>query len=212
MHGMLAWDIYINIGGKQIKVINYNPYGQHIMYKALPTIMELLPLPILNELFNNKDYKDFADAIKERLNLERFCKENNDECNDDYISEHSIKFKEIFNDAFPDLRSKDCKLANYLKLNKTKDSLFDIPCLTEMFLPSECPMFLLKDKNWNPNINSLKEIYGVKNNSIYYIQDEYTKEQCIDNIYLQDFPYPYENKGKTQFFIDRFNKDYSKEF
>ena len=212
MHGMLAWDININIGEKLIKVINYNPYGQHIMYKALPTIMELRPLPILNELFTNSTYKDFADAIKERLNLERFCKENIEECNDDYISEHSIKFKEVFNDAFPDLRSKDCKLINYLKFNKTKDSLFDIPCLTEMFLPSECPMILLKDKNWNPNINSLKEICGLKNNSIYYVQEECTKEQCIDNIYLQDFPYPYENKEKTQFFIDRFNKEYSKEF
>ena len=212
MHGMLAWDININIGGKQIKVINYNPYGQHIMYKALPTIMELRPLPILKELFTKDEYKDFAEAIKERLNLEKFCKKNKNACNKEYINKNNIKFKNIFGNAFPDLTSKDCKISNYLKLNKTKDSLFDIPCLTEMFLPSECPMILLKDKNWNPNLDSLKEICGLKNNSIYYVQDECNNEQCVDNIYLQDFPYPFEDKEKTKFFIDRFNKEFSKEF
>ena len=211
MHGMLAWDININIGGKQIKVINYNPYGQHIMYKALPTIMELRPLPILKELFINEEYKDFAEAIKERINLERFCKENIEECTVDYINEHNKKFKEIFNDAFPDLTSKDCKISKN-SFNKTKDSLFDIPCLTEMFLPSECPMILLKDKNWNPNLTLINEICGIKNNSIYYVQDECNNEQCVDNIYLQDFPYPFENKEKTKFFIDRFNKEFSNEF
>ncbi len=212
LHGMTAWDVNIPLGDKKIKVINYNPYGQHIMYKALPTIMELRPLPILKELFTKDEYKDFAEAIKERLNLERFCKENIEECTVDYINKNSIKFKNIFGNAFPDLTSKDCKISNYLKLNKTKDSLFDIPCLTEMFLPSECPMILLKDKNWNPNLDSLKEICGLKNNSIYYVQDECNNEQCVDNIYLQDFPYPFEDKEKTKFFIDRFNKEFSNEF
>ena len=217
LHGMTAWDVNIPLGDQTIKVINYNPYGQHIMYKALPTIMELRPLPILKELFTNKDYKDFADAIKERLNLEKVCKKNKNTCTKDYINKNNVKFKKMFGDAYPDLTSKDCKLTNslYKELKRSKYDMFDSVCMTEMFLPSQCPMVLKKSQLFNPKLttsDSIEKLCGIKNSSLYYVSGDCDNDNCVDNIYIKDFSYPFKNKEKTQFFIDRFNKDYSKEF
>ena len=53
---------------------------------------------------------------------------------------------------------------------------------------------------------------GKTNSSLYYVSDDCNKDNCVDNIYTKDFSYPYENKEKTKFFIDRFNKEFSNEF
>lgn len=217
LHGMTAWDVNINFADEKIKLISYNPYGQHIMYKALPTIMELRPLPILKQLFNDPQYKDFAEAIKERLNLEKVCKRNKKTCTKDYINKNNVKFKNIFKDSFPDLASNDCKLTSslYQTLRRSKYDMFDSVCMTEMFLPSQCPMVLKKSSIFNPKLTtseSVEKLCGIKNASLYYVSDDCENDNCVDKIYLNEFTYPFTNKEKTQFFIDRFNKEFSKEF
>ena len=211
LHGMTAWDVNFDLKGEKISVINYNPYGQNIMYKALPTIMELRPLSIISDLFKKSEYKDFADAIKERLDLEKYCKNNLSKCTKNLINERNKKFKNIFGDSFPDLSNDDCKNTD---LKRGKNEMFKSVCMTEMFNP-ECPMVLMKDNNFKPKIpdsNYMDQICGIKNNSLYYVQSECKKEKCVDDIYINEFIYPFENKEKTQFFIDRFNKEYSNEF
>ena len=215
LHGMHDWDVEFYIGSKLIKITNYNIYGQYIMYKALPTIMELRPLPIISKLFKDDKYKDFAEAIRERLSLEKYCKNNRGKCTEEYIKENSVKFKSIFGeDSFPDLSSKECKLENkFLQIiKKEKSSMFDIPCMTEMFNVAECPTLILKDKDFNPQIENIESYCGIKNNSLYYSQEECKDEKCIDNIYLENGPYPFEDKEKNKVFIDRFNEKYSDEF
>ena len=215
LHGMHDWDFEFYIGSKLIKITNYNIYGQYIMYKALPTIMELRPLPIISKLFKDEKYKDFADAIKERLSLEKYCKNNRGKCTKKLINERSVKFKSIFGeDAFPDLSSNECKLQNnFLQLVKQeKSGMFDIPCMTEMYNVAECPTLMLKDKNFNPKIENIESYCGIKNSSLYYSQEECTNEKCIDSIYLEDGPYPFDDKEKNKVLIDRFNEKFSSEF
>ena len=214
LHGMHDWDVEFYIGSKLIKITNYNIFGQYFMYKSLPTIMELRPLPIIHKLFNDDKYSDFADAIRERLSLEDFCKKNRGKCNKDLIDERSVKFRKVFGNAFPDLTANECKLENhFLKyIKKGKEDMFDTPCMTEMFNIGECPTVLLKDENWDPNLDNINQLCGIKNNSLYYSQEECTKEKCVDNIYLEDGPYAFGDKEKIQFFIDRFNKNYKDEF
>ena len=41
------------------------------MLKSIPTVYELKPFNIFSELFENSKYKDFGNAIKERIKLEK---------------------------------------------------------------------------------------------------------------------------------------------
>ena len=137
---MHDWDVEFYIGSKLIKITNYNIFGQYFMYKSLYIIMELRLLIIIHKLFNDDKYSDFADAIRERLSLEDFCKKNRGKCNKDLIDERSVKFRKVFGNAFPDLTANECKLENnflqYIK--KKKEDIFDTPCIKKIFNKRKC--------------------------------------------------------------------------
>ena len=47
------------------------------MYKVLPVLTELRPLLIVAKLFTDSKYKEFVDAIKERISFENRCRKLN---------------------------------------------------------------------------------------------------------------------------------------
>lgn len=47
------------------------------MLKSVPTITELKPFPFLSQLFSDDYYSDFAQAIRQRLNMENICSSKN---------------------------------------------------------------------------------------------------------------------------------------
>ena len=59
----------------------FERFGQKIMLKSIPTIYELKHFSIFADLFENEEYKEFAEAIRERITLETNCK--NTECTQD---------------------------------------------------------------------------------------------------------------------------------
>ena len=64
------------------------------MYKVLPVLIELRPLPIEAKLFTDSKYKEFGDAIKERISFE------NRELN---YPDTTPKFDKILKGYFPSL-------------------------------------------------------------------------------------------------------------
>ena len=53
----------------------YPEFGQYLIYKSLPTIMELRPQPMAAKIFTSKDYEELGNALRGRLEIERDCNE-----------------------------------------------------------------------------------------------------------------------------------------
>ena len=73
-------------------------FGWGMIINTLPIAIELRPLPIIGELFNDPEYKELGDAIKERLYLEKEC--GYQLCDDDKIEKYSVKFDSLFSGEF----------------------------------------------------------------------------------------------------------------
>ena len=74
------------------KFTNYPLFGQYLMYKSLPTMMELRPLPIAAKIFTDSSYKELGNALKDRLEIEKNCEKNY--C---YFEEIKIKQRNLMN-------------------------------------------------------------------------------------------------------------------
>ena len=75
--------------------IDYQLFGQYLMMKSLPVAIELRPKSIAAKIFTDSSYKELADAIRERLELERYC--NNNVCYHNYINKRTSKFLILWN-------------------------------------------------------------------------------------------------------------------
>ena len=96
----------INLMGNKVNV-QLDEFGFGMFINTLPTAFELRPLPILGKLLNDPEYKEFGDAIKERLELEKEC--GHQLCSDDKIIKSSVKFDKLFKGYYPSLTETDCK-------------------------------------------------------------------------------------------------------
>lgn len=109
LYGMHNFDFEIKIGKKEIFKVNYDVFGQNMIYKAMPILAELRPQSYINQLFASEKYKEFGKAILERIDLETECEDKN--CDADYVKSHSVLFNAIFGeDTFPDLSDDVCKI------------------------------------------------------------------------------------------------------
>ena len=202
LHGMNEWNKSFDIFGKTITITNYNIFGQNLMYKVLPVITELRPLPIAAKLFTDPKYKEFGEAIKERIDFENRCKFLN-------CPETTPKFDNIFKGYFPTFSDSECL---YEGIDGFLSS-FSRKCFTNIYNVGECPSVLTTA---SPNSNSygdyIEENCGEKNPNFYYQGDcNSNNENCIDNIYSTKGPYVYGNTEAVDYLVDRYNKDYAEE-
>ena len=211
LKGMRAWGLKFNLFGKEITIANYDIFGQFMMYYSMPTLVELRPLPIINKILNGyDDYFDFAQAINERINLEDNCYDVN--CNSSFIKENSEKFNKIFNSYYPDLNEEECKYKN----NKN-DNIKELnhPCRMEIYNIGKCPSVIIPNEFFKPKSSDIKSLCGIRNSSFYYAEDcDFSNEdkKCLNEIYMNKGPYPFDDKEKVNFLIKRFNKKFSKFF
>ena len=172
LHGMNDWNLSFDLFGKKVTISNYNIFGQNLMYKVLPVITELRPLPIAAKLFTDSKYKEFGDAIKERIAFENRCKDL--DCPDT-----TPKFDKLFKGYFPSVTDTECAFEN---ISDGKNS-FSRKCFTQIYNVGDCPTVLTKsDPSTNPYANA--ENYCGQKDSRFYYQGECsnTNTICIDNI------------------------------
>ena len=201
LHGMNDWNIKFDLFGKKVTVTNYNIFGQNLMYKVLPVITELRPLPIAAKLFTDSKYKEFGDAIKERISFENRCKDLD-------CPETTPKFDKLFKGYYPSFSDSECA---YEGLDGIL-SPFARKCFTNIYNVGECPSVLTTSSpNSNPYGDNIEDYCGEKNSNFYY-QGECNSdnENCVDNIYSTKGPYVYDNTEAVDYLIDRYNKDYAK--
>ena len=201
LHGMNDWNKNFNILGQEITITNYNIFGQNLMYKSLPVITELRPLPIAAKIFTEEKYKELGDALKERIAYENKCR--NTQCSDT-----TPKFDKLFKGYFPSVSESDCAFDNVKDGEKT----FSRKCFTNLYNVGECPTVLTRSSSSsNPYGNKIEDYCGQRTSAFYY-QGECNdfNYNCLDNVYSQKGPYAYDNTEAVEYIVNRYNKDFAK--
>ena len=184
--------------------IDFDDFGKEIMCNTNPTVVELRPLPIIGKLFNNPEYKEFSEAIRERLNLEKECGDK--ECDTSTLQKGSEKFDNIFKGYFPSLTDEDCKYEPSLNKNS---KFYNKKCITEIFNVGDCPLIISKNKDSSISFDNLNDLCGKKDDNLYYQTECGGDRKCVDEIYYTKGPYPFEaSSEKATYFVNRWNEKY----
>ena len=186
---------------------NFDEFGWGMIINKLPTAVELRPSPMVGTLLNSPEYKEFGDAIKERLFLEKEC--GHRKCDEDFIKKYSIKFDSLFKDYFPSLTEPICKFENIIAKNT---QYFNRKCISEMYNIAECPIIIEEKKDASGNLPNDFEKYCGKNgyDNVYYQQEcnNNNGRKCLDETYNTKIFYPFKESEKTSFFIDNWAKNF----
>ena len=203
LHGMNDWNRSFNVLGKTFTITNYNIFGQNMMYKSIPVITELRPLSIAAKLFTDSNYKEFGDAIRERINYEKRCE--NVKCED---TDTTPNFDKLFKGYFPSFSDSECA---YEDIQDNSNS-FSRKCFTYIYNVGECPTVLTKSSlTSNPYGEKIENYCGEKTSNYYYQGEcDNNNENCLDKIYSAKGPYAYDNTEAVEFLINRYNKDFAK--
>ena len=187
---------------KIIEITHYHSFGQFLMYKSLPTMMELRPQSIAAKIFTEPEYSELGNSLKERLEIENKCK--NKDCTQDEIKEKTSSFDNIFKGYFPSLLDKECSYESSIGGNQ---ETFNRKCYTNIYDVGNCPTIVLKSAYTNKN-DFEKEVCGKYEKTFYQGECESGKD-CLDKVYYSDkCPYVFNDKEPVKFLISRFNTWY----
>lgn len=240
LHGSKEFDTKISLRGYDLLKVELNEFSQRLVSPYSPAIYELKPNPVLFKLFQEEKYAKFSEAIVERINLEKQCKEK--DCLTEDILKNSQKFNELFKRKdvnklmFPSFVEDGCKLKTlqdnlkyYKRLEDfkkvTKRAPNFLPCRHDIYDIVNCPTVVVKTRDHetasdlienlclNPK-ESAEEGISLKlfdpTNS--YFNHECAKEhQCLDSFIDEFSPYPYIDE-KMVYLIDRFYKNYQNQY
>ena len=207
-HGLNDWNREVEVFGKKIRITNYNIFGQYMMYKSLPVMAELRPLPMASKIFTDSSYNELGSAIKGRLEFERDCKNKN--CGTDIIKSKTSAFDNIFKGYYPSFLDSECAYeSNIGGCTKTLNR----KCFTGIYNVGNCPSIITKSVNPTED-NWAKDAYCNKFGNNYFYQGDCTgNRNCLDALYSSDkCPNLYKNTEAVNFLIDRFNKESSGEY
>ena len=192
-----------------LKITNYNIFGQYLLYKSLPTVMELRPLPIAAQIFIDSSYNELGEALRGRLEIETKCKAKN--CDYSEIKNKTKKFDDLFKGYFPSLLDSECSYETNIRGN---NETLNRKCFTGIYNVGNCPTIITKSGNPTED-NFEKDFYCNKFGKAYFYQGECNdlKRNCLDQIYYSDkCPNVYSNSNAVNFLINRFNNQFAKEY
>ena len=189
LHGITDFNKY--------NIVNYHLFGQSLLFKSVPTAIELRPLPffakLYNNLYNNPEYKDFVYSIIERINLEKIYAKKG------YYEYNDVAFDELFSSYFPSLSSSTCKEENINPLHKK--------CHTNLYNIFQCPMIITLDNL--QNIGDDIDDYCYNNNeNLYYIDEIGEQRKSIEEL-LSKGRYTY-GMPEMKEFLNKYNKNLKK--
>ena len=186
----------------------YPEFGQYLIYKSLPTIMELRPQPMAAKIFTSKDYEELGNALKGRLEIEKDCNEK--KCTLSQIETKTKKFDDIFKGYFPSLLDSECEYEKF----KSGANTLNRKCFTNIYNVGECPTIITQSVK--PTKNDFNaDLYCNKFGKEYFYQGECDNKErnCLDEMYFSNkCPNVYSNTNAVQFLIDRFNKNFANKF
>ena len=184
LHGLTDFNNFFNL-------VYYHLFGQSLLFKSVPTAIELRPLPIFAELYNNPEYKDFVYSIIERINLEKMYAKKG------YYEYDDISFNELFSSYFPSLSSTICKEENIKPLHKK--------CHTNLYNLFQCPMIITLENLQNIG-DDIDEYCYRENENLYYIDEIGGKRKSIEEL-LSEGRYTY-GMPEMKELLQKYNKNF----
>ena len=175
-------------------LIYFHPFGQSLLFKSVPTSIELRPLPIFAKLLENPEYKDFVSTIIEKIDLERIYSEkgNYGQYN---IYTHSKRFDKLFSPYFPSLIQTACQEDNIKPFYKK--------CHLNLYNIFQCPMIIALDNLENRG-DYLDYCYKDDEN-LYYINEKTEKRKSIEEL-LTKGKYTY-GMPQMEEFLKKYNNN-----
>ena len=213
LHGLEEWNVNFDIFGKTIHISNYNIFGQLLMYKTLPILIELRPLPFAAKLLTDPIYSEFNEAIKERIGLETMCR--NKECSYNDIKLNSEKFDNLFKGYFPSFVDEECSYETEIGGNS---NTLNRKCFTGIYNVADCPAVITKSSSSTEiptQEDFYNDLYCNKFDSNYYYQGECNNNtrSCLDEKISSDIcPNVFSNKEAVSYLVNRFNEGFSSEY
>ena len=201
-------DFNKHIGGDW-DIVEFEKFGQFLMLRSVPTIYELKPFQIFHNLFKSEDYLDFAEAIKERIELENICgqSELDLKCSEEFIKEKSAKFDNIYKKYFPSLTEEECKIETSIGGNAKALSK---KCFSQIYNIVDCPTLLKITDSNNFKETDIEGYCNTVGDNIYYTAN-CSEKNCAENILFEapcvidSFP------NEWEIFINRFKNRFDKE-
>ena len=190
-------------------------FGQNLIYKSLPTVMELRPLPMASKIFTDSSYNELGNALRGRLEIEKKCKNTN--CDISEIETKTAKFDELFRGYFPSLLDSECSYESpesYISINIEDKKVFYRKCYTNIYNVGDCPTIITNSKK--PTFQKIEDdSYCNQFGEEYFYQGDCddSKRNCLDKTYYSDkCPNVFSDTKAVKFLIKRFNDDFSKEY
>ena len=187
----------------KLYLVHYSLFGQYLMYKALPTIMELRPQSIAAKIFTDSSYNDLGNAIKDRLEIERICKNKN--CNISEVEKKTSSFDKIFKGYFPSFLDPECAFESKISGNQ---NTFNRKCFTNIYNVGDCPTII--PKSATPDKTKFENDIFCNNygKNFFYQGQCSNKKSCLDELYYSDkCPNVYSDTKAVNYLIARFNND-----
>jgi hypothetical protein len=241
LHGNKEFNTKISIKYYDLLNVELDEFSQRMVSPYSPAIYELKPNPVLFNLFSDEKYARFKDAINERIELEKKCKEI--DCEPEEVIKHSQKFNELFmkkpqnKTMFPSFNYEHCKMQtlydnpNYhQRINEFKHlgkAPYFLPCRHDIYDIVNCPTIVVKTSEYEKAdiIEKLCHVKSSKNiiekeksqekllnfSNFYFNYECEENDQCLDSFIDQFSPYPYIDK-KLDILIERFYNHYKEHF
>ena len=197
--------------GYEFNKINFNYFGQFLIYKSLPTIAELRPLPIAARIFTDPIYSELGEAVRKRIDIENSCMKSKCRKGELQLTE---KFDNIFKGYFPSLLDSECDYED--KIGGNKETL-NRKCYTGIYNVGECPTIILNNSLTEIDEDKLDlESNCYKYESNYYYQGDCNNnnknKQCLDNLYSEKIPDVFGFQDAMDYIISRFNSENEEDF
>ena len=180
LNGSKEFDTHVHISGFDLMDVELTDFAQKLMSPFFPPIYELKPDPGLFSLFEDDKYSRLKDAISERINLEKECKEI--DCDGKEILKKSIKFNTLFTrkgettPMFPTLSDEVCNLENFKRDPKYLKRIEDfkkatkrvpnfLPCRNDIYDIINCPAVVVKSRGDEEAPETIEK-FCLKNNEV----------------------------------------------
>ena len=188
----------------KIYLTHYSLFGQYLMYKSLPTIMELRPQPIAAQIFTDSTYSELGTALRDRLDIEKKCKNKN--CDITEIENKTSSFDYLFKGYFPSLLDSECSYESNIGGNQ---KTLNRKCYTNIYNIGDCPTII--PKSIDPKEYKFEDDAYCNNfetNFYYQGKCNINKRNCLDKVYYSNqCPNVFSDTKIVQYLLARFNTD-----
>ena len=173
--------------------------GQSLLFKSMPVLSELRPMPAFSKLKEKEEYSQFVKIIKDRIDLENCIFKGN--CNDSTILKRNKEFDELFGSYLPSLSSDACKEG------KNPQKQFEKKCFLNFYNIFEQPLVIQVNNINEIDQNNFDKIeYCNKNPSkCFYAKEIGGEKRSVDELFsMGNYTY---NLSQMHEFFEIYNKN-----